>query len=159
MKSWIKPISMFLALFVVFDVIGIKMLHRSLQAKREAYFANEVKELQMAYQAITKSYGINAQAFAQKIIEIPETTRILREARNGAASSTGQTLLRATLYYRLRSTYAAYQAQQQVSLLNFYLPNGVPFLKMSIPVLSGDYPPERRLSVVAATQDRKIRPS
>ena len=156
MKSWLKPIGIFLLLFVVFDVIGIKMLHRGLQSKREAYFANEVKELQMAYQAITKSYGINAQVFAQKIIEIPETARILREARNGAASSTGQTLLRATLYYRLRPTYAAYQAQQQVSLLNFYLPNGAPFLKMNIPVLSGDYPPERRLSVIAATQDRKI---
>ena len=156
MKSWIKPISVFLVLFLVFDAIVSKMLHHSLQAKREAYFANEVKELQIAYQAITKSYGINAQAFAQKIIEIPETTRILREARNGAASSTGQTLLRATLYYRLRPTYAAYQAQQQVSLLNFYLPNGAPFLKMNVPVLSGDYPHERRLSVFTATQDRKM---
>ncbi len=144
MKTWLKRIVIFICVFALLDAVVIRVLYRSLQTKREEYFTKESNELQIAYSAITKTYGINAQGFYHKLLDMPEVAVSLEQA--ATVDGSRQAGLRALLYYRLSSTYHQLQ-QQQVALLNLYLPNGVPLLKMNSPLLSGDYQPESRASI------------
>lgn len=144
MKAWLKRIVIFVCLFALLDIIVIRGLYRSLETLRNEYFAKEVNELHIAYNAITKTYGINAQGFYHKLMEMPEVVLSLKQA--AAVDASHQAGLRTLLYYQLASDYRQFQ-QQQVALLNFYLPDGVPLLKMNAPVLSGSYPPESRASI------------
>ena len=144
MKAWLKRIVLFFCLFAVLDGIVIRAFYRNLQNQRDEYFTKEVNELQITYNAITKTYGINAQGFYHKLMEMPEVVLSLKQA--AAVDASHQAGLRTLLYYQLASDYRQFQ-QQQVALLNFYLPDGVPLLKMSSPLLSGSYPPESRTSI------------
>jgi len=152
MKAWLKRTFIFLCLFVAFDAVVIRALYQNLDMKREDYFTKEANELQLAYHAITKTYGITAQGFYQKLMDMPEVAVSLKQAATVGKSH--QSGVRTLLYYQLASTYRTFQ-QQQVALVNFYLPDGTPLLKMDAPVLSGDYRPESRASIQTALTNRQ----
>lgn len=152
MKVWLKRIVIFLGVFALLDAVVIRALYLNLKNKREEYFTKEVSELQIAYSAITKTYGINAQGFYHKLMEMPEVAVSLKQA--AMATSAQEAGVRALLFYQLSSTYRQFR-QQQVALLNFYLPDGLPLLKMNAPLLSGDYPRESRSSIQTVMQTRQ----
>ena len=155
MKRLIKALLTLLLYGCIFGIITsgtVRSFHRDLQKKRAQYFERESNEIQVAYRAITETYGLTALSFYR---ELRDKADVLQAIQDAATSDEKQRAsLREALRVQIAPSYESFQ-KQYGALLNIYLPDGTLFLRMYDNAYTEEQQRESRFSIQMATSEQQ----
>ena len=152
MKGLSKALLTLLLYGCIFGIItmgSVKSFHLDLERKRSQYFERESNEIQVAYRAITDTYGLSALSFYREMLDKRQIFSILQKA--ATADETQRAELRNQLYEKLLPSYINLQEQYAI-LLNIYLPDATLFLPMHDGGTVHKQSPEQRYSIRKAAE-------
>lgn len=130
-----KTFALYVLCFVIAEALTIRALHRDLEIRREDYFEKQISEVDVAYTAMTGTYGINAHTMYENVMELSGILNVLEEAQD--ASPERRAALRDWLYDQLLPLYKR-ALDQDAPLLNITLADGTVLLRMHHPDAFGD---------------------
>ncbi len=131
----IKTCALFFFIFSVVEAISIRALYRDLAIRRDNYFAKQINEVDVAYKAMTQTYGLNATTIYDNLLDLPGVLDIIREAQD--ADNVRRAILRDRLYEQVLPLYKR-AIDQDAPLFNVYLADGTTFLRMHDSAEFGD---------------------
>jgi PAS domain S-box-containing protein len=134
-KDWFTgPVTLTIFLLVL-GVSAVALLHHLRLVKEENYFAQQDKQLSLAYQASLQSYELAMEGFYASTINRDEVARLF--ADGARFDGYAKAVARGQLYRLLHSDYDLMRSYNLLQL-HFHLADGTSFLRFHKPEKYGD---------------------